>query len=112
MIDVPDRPHIAVRLIPLKFFLRHFLASSYELLTQILIGFVIRTEEFFLLYKLVNNLPIELRKPLRKALAKNLEPPMPGPDVTMPIPEVTHPVLPIVNRLTLHFGRDVVFGLP
>jgi len=69
------------------------------------VSFVVRADEFLSLDQLVNNLPIEPRKVFREALAENLKP-------AMPTPEIPHPVPRIVpgRRLALHIRDDVTFG--
>ena len=73
-----------------------------------LVGLVIRANEFLFLDQLINNLPIELREIFREALAKNFEPAVPNPEIQHPIP----PNAPSLGqRLALHFRRDVALGL-
>jgi hypothetical protein len=108
MIDVTNRPDVAVRLITIKFLFRHFLyLLGFPLRrTQITaVSFVIRANEFFFVHQLCGNLPLELIEIFRKPLAENLK-------TAMPDPEILNPVSPIANRLALDDRRDVAFTLP
>jgi hypothetical protein len=85
-------------------------AQNQTLLTSIVGLFVICAEEFLLLDERVYNLPIELSKIFREALAKNFEPAMPTPEILHPVPAVF--ASSIVDRFASHLGPDVIHSLP
>src|ERR1700719_3625788 len=66
----------------------------------VLVGLIIRANEFLFLDQLLDNLPIELREIFREALAKNLKP-------TVPNPEIPHePRRWLSLRCPLHLRND------
>src|SRR5579863_3673519 len=69
------------------------------------LSLVVRADEFLFFDQFVDYLPIKLAETFREALAENFKP-------AMPIPEIPHPILAIADRLAIHFGCDVAFGLP
>jgi hypothetical protein len=106
MVYVTNRPHVAVRLISIKFLFRHFSissASNYAGTKSSPSALVIRANEFLFFNELLDDPPIELSEIFRKTLAENFE-------TAMPTPEIPNSVSSFARRLALHFGSDIPFG--
>jgi hypothetical protein len=69
------------------------------------ISFVKGPNKFLLLDQFFDDLAVEFCEVFRIALAENLEP-------AVPTPEIPHPIPPIAFGLAPHFRHDVALGLP
>jgi hypothetical protein len=108
MVNVTNRPYVAVRLIPIKLFFRHILyLLGFQLRRNqiVTVSFVIRANELFFLYQFPGNLPVELTEIFRKPLAENLK-------AAMSTPKIQNSESAIANRLALHVGSDVTLSPP
>jgi len=114
MIDVSDRPYIAVRLITLKFLFRHnsaLFAPSFSLLAQNQIFFastlkllIVGAEEL-----LSFNQPLG-SNPLLKLLELFLKPSSENFEVPMPAPKIFNPVLRRFSRFAPTLGGEISIG--